>query len=372
MKILYTATVLSHICQFHLLYLNELQKHGHVIHVAAHDNLAEKNGLKLNYTDHFVEIPFHRSPLTTDNILAYKQLKDLICQEKYDLIVCNTPVGGVLTRLASKSARKNGTKVIYIAHGFHFFKGASVKSWLMYYTVEKFLAAFCDMLITVNNEDYLLAANKFKTSVHHIHGIGVSAERYHSVNFSEFSAFRGKEGISENDYVILCTGELNKNKDQSTLIRAVSRVKNEIPNIKILLAGNGPLEDSLKDLVIALGLENIVHFLGYRTDLECVVPMVDVVVSCSHREGMPLNIIEAMLCQKPVVAAINRGTRELIEPESTGYLFTANDDIKLAEYLKCLLDPKIRNELGAKGYIRAQAYTVDAVKHELLNLIENS
>ena len=116
MKILYTATVLSHICQFHLPYLKELQSQGNVIHVAARNNLNEKNGLSLKNTDRFIEIPFQRSPFDRRNFKAYKQLGQLINKENYDLIVCNTPVGGILTRLASGKSRKRGCRVVYIAH----------------------------------------------------------------------------------------------------------------------------------------------------------------------------------------------------------------------------------------------------------------
>ena len=122
MKILYTATVLSHICQFHLPHIRRLKELGHEVHVAAHDNLAVKNGLKLRYADHFWEIPFHRSPASADNLRAFRALKGLLDRESYDLILCNTPMGGIVTRLAAAPHRKRGTRVLYMAHGFHFYQ----------------------------------------------------------------------------------------------------------------------------------------------------------------------------------------------------------------------------------------------------------
>ena len=213
MKILYTATVLSHICQFHLPYLKELQDRGNVIHVAAHNNLAEKNGLALKYTDQFIEIPFQRSPFDRCNLGAYQQLKQLINRENYDLVLCNTPVGGILTRLAARKARKKGCRVIYMAHGFHFYQGASKKNWLMFYPLEKVMAKLCDVLITITEEDYLLAKKKFHTKVAHIHGVGVSTERYHPADEAACREMRQAEGLSGEDFVVLCTGELNQNKD---------------------------------------------------------------------------------------------------------------------------------------------------------------
>ena len=370
MKILYTATVLSHICQFHLPYLKELQDRGNVVHVAARNNLAEKNGLALKYTDQFTEIPFQRSPFDRRNIGAYKQLKQLINRENYDLILCNTPVGGILTRLAARKARKKGCRVLYMAHGFHFYRGASKKNWLLFYPIEKVMAKLCDVLITITEEDYLLAKKKFHTKVVHIHGVGVSTERYHPASESIRREMMQAEGLSDTDFVILCTGELNKNKDQATLIRAVAEIKEKAPNLKVLLAGNGPLEQELKDLVSSLKLEKNIRFLGYRTDLEKVAPAVDAVVSCSHREGMPLNIIEAMLCGKPVVAAANRGSRELIHDGQNGHLFTAGDAVSLGQYiLELYRKPELRQTMGQAGMEKAENYTVRSVEKELLPIL---
>lgn len=370
MKILYTATVLSHICQFHLPYLKELQKRGHIVHVAAHNNLAEKNGLTLKNADQFIEIPFQRSPLDRRNLWAYKQLKQLITAESYDLIVCNTPVGGMLTRLAARNARKKGCRVIYMAHGFHFYQGAPKKNWLLYYPIEKYMARLCDVLITISEEDYLLAKNKFHTSVAHIHGVGVSTERYHPADEASYHEARQVERLADTDFVILCTGELNRNKDQTTLIRAAAEVRENLPNLKVLLAGNGPMEASLKELVSSLSIENTVKFLGYRTDLEKVVPGIDAIVSCSHREGMPLNIIEAMLCGKPIVAATNRGSRELIQDGQNGYLFTSGDSATLGKYIHTLWgNPTRCKSMGQDGMERARKYTVESVKKELLPIL---
>lgn len=367
MKILYTATVLSHICQFHLPYLQMLQEQGHEVHVAAHDNLAVKNGLQLKYTDKFIEIPFARSPASPDNLRAYKQIKKLINAENYDVILCNTPMGGIVTRLAAKKARKRGTKVIYMAHGFHFYKGASKKAWLVFYPIEKYMARHCDVLVTINEEDYALAKAKFKNvKVEHIHGVGVRTERYHPASAEECAEMRKAEGLSVDDFAILCTGELNANKDQKTLISASAMLKDTIPDLKVLLAGNGPLEDELRQQITSLGLENTVKMLGYRTDLEKVVPAMDLIVSCSHREGMPLNIIEAMLCEKPLVASVNRGHTELVDNGINGYLFTAGDADKLAEIIEAIYkNPETMRTMGGAGYEIAQKYTVEAVKKEI-------
>ena len=370
MKILYVATVLSHICQFHLPYLRMLKEQGHEIHVAAHNNLAVKNGLQLRYADRHIEIPFERSPFDRRNIRAYWALKKLIDGGNYDLIVCNTPVGGILTRLAARKARKRGTKVVYIAHGFHFFQGAPRKNWLLYYPLEKHFSRLCDMVITINEEDYQLAKSRFPVCVEHIHGIGADGNRYHPVSREEQLDMRQREGLSEEDFVVLCTGELNDNKNQKTLIAAAAMLKERIPHLKVLLGGNGPREQELKAQIREHGLEDTVRFLGYRTDLERVVPAADVVVSCSRREGLPLNIVEAMLCEKPIVASINRGHRELVKDGVTGFLCAPDDAAGFSDALEVLSkNAELGRKFGRMGREKAQPYQVSVVAKSLEKLL---
>ena len=370
MKILYIASVLSHICQFHLPVMEELQKRGHIVHVAANDNLAEKNGLQLHYCDRFISIPFQRSPKSKKNVEAYRKLKGLFSEEYYDIVICNTPVVGVLTRLAAKETREKGTRVLYIAHGFHFYKGAPKKYWAIY-PVEKILAdLYTDLLITINWEDYQRAKKHFKCNVEHINGVGVKSERYHPASYETQQLMRKNERLSDNDFVILCTKELMFDNNQKTILRAVSRLRNSIDNIVLLLAGNGPDEDMLKNMSNELGISDLVRFLGYRTDLEKVVPAVNLVVSCSYREGMPLNIIEAMLCKRPIIASHNRGHDELITNGKSGYLFNMLDDRKLAELiLDIWRNPQEAEKMGNQAFITAQKYTAATVVYQMVEII---
>ena len=370
MRVLYVATVLSHICQFHLPHLQMLKEQGHEVHVAGHDNLAEKNGLQLQYVDRHIEIPFHRSPYDPRNIVAYRKLKALLRKEHYDLIVCNTPVGGILTRLAARKSRKSGTRVIYIAHGFHFYKGAPKINWLIFYPLEKAMARLCDVVVTINQEDYQFAKEHFPGKVARIHGVGVREDRYHPATPEEQAEMRSREGLSADDFLVICTGELNENKNQKTLVQAAAILKEKIPHLKVLLAGNGPKERELREQIRDNGLEDIVKLLGYRTDLENLVPAVDVVVSCSKREGLGLNVIEGMLCKKPVVSSINRGHAELVEDGVSGFLFHADDSLHLEEIILTLFDsPSTASRMGERGFILSKQYTLYSVKNELFDIL---
>lgn len=369
-KVLLVATVQSHICQFHKPLVEVLHENGVEVHVAARNNLAEKNGLKLDFVEKVFDVPFRRSPFSPKNIKAFKVLKKIINDGEYDVIHCNTPVGGILTRMAAKKVRKRGTKVFYTAHGFHFYKGAPLKNWLIWYPIEKHFAKKCDKLITINEEDYNLANNKFKTEVVRMHGVGVDENRFHTVSEEERLKLREAEGLTDKDFVILCVGELNDNKNQKMLISAAALLKDKMPNLKVLLAGNGIKEQELKEQVANSGLTGIVKFLGYRKDLENIIPFIDLGVSCSKREGLGLNLIEIMLCKKPVLATKNRGHNELIESGDNGFLVDF-DSAELADKIYMLFNDRVLlRKMGESGHETALRYSKQTVIGELASIYE--
>ncbi|MBQ7373252.1 MAG: glycosyltransferase [Clostridia bacterium] len=368
-KVLYTATVLSHICQFHLPYLKAFKENGYEVHVAAKDNLAEKNGLALNYADKFFEVPFSRSPKSLQNIKALKQLKKLLKEEYYDLIVCNTPMGGIITRMAAKKTRKKGTKVVYMAHGFHFYKGAPKKNWLVFYPIEKHFAKKCDVVITITDEDYRFASQKFKTKVVRMHGAGVDGERHIFVGIDEKLSIRDELGINREDFVCLCVGELNANKNQSQIVASVPKLKEKIEGFKLILAGNGKTKEDLERQIKELGVEKEVVLVGYQPKIERYVRACDVVLSASKREGLPFNVVEAMLAKKPVVVSENRGHRELVKDGETGFM---TNDIKQFEdaIIKLYKDQELYLDIAEKAYSYAKAYTVQSTIEEFRSILE--
>lgn len=362
-KVLYVATVLSHICQFHLPYLKEFKDKGYIVHVAARDNLAEKNGLQLKYADKKFEIAFRRSPLSFKNMTALKQMKKIINNEQYDLIICNTPVGGIVTRMAAKKARKKGTKVVYMAHGFHFYKGASKKNWLLYYPIEKHFAKKCDAVITITNEDFKFATERFKTNVIRMHGVGVDGDRHYFVDENIKLSLRDELCIDKDAFMCLCVGELNQNKNQQFLVSLVPELKKKINNFKLLLAGNGATKEELENQIKELGVENEVKLLGYQPKIERYVRACDVVLSASKREGLPFNVVEAMLTKKPVVVSVNRGHRELVEDGKTGFITNDKD-----KFFNAIVDLSVNKELydtiAENAYKYAQNYTIKSAMQE--------
>lgn len=367
MKVLLTATVQSHICQFHKPLMKLLKENGYEVHVAARDNLAEKNGLAMEYADKVFDIPFDRSPFSTRNIKAYKELSKVLAQNEYEIIHTNTPMGGMVTRLAAnKYRKKNGTKVFYTAHGFHFYKGAPKKNWIIYYPIEKFSSRLTDKLITITEEDYKLASKKFHCQVERIHGVGVDEKRYYPVDEAEKQRLREEMGYSDNQRIILNVGELLPNKNQQMAIHMMTEIIKQCPSTTLLIAGNGSEKNNLENLVSELGLQNNVKLLGYVTNLQDYQHIADVCVSCSKREGLPLNIVEAMMSGTPVVATQNRGHRELIRDGESGYLVSVDDTRLMASrVMDLLMDSELFSIISRNGIKRSKEYSAQMVKLEL-------
>ena len=358
-KILFTATVDSHIKHFHLPYLKWFKEQGFEVHVAS------RGESKIPFADVKYEIPFERSPFKFSNIKAYKQLKEIIEKNDYLLIHCHTPVGGVLTRLAARKARKSGTKVIYTAHGFHFYKGAPLKNWLIYYPIEKWLARYTDCLITINEEDYALAKNeKFKAGrIEKVNGVGVDLSKFAPQEEDVKRKLRLEYGFNIEDFVLIFVGELSYRKHQDLLIDAVALLKERIPNIKLLLVGKGEMEYLYKKKVEKLGLKNEVEFLGYRNDVPNLMAIADVVLSSARHEGLPVNVMEAMATGLPLVVTDCRGNRDLVQNGENGFVVGINDAEGMAERMEYIYN---NGEMKEK----ARKYNLNSIRNYSLDTIE--
>ena len=366
MKVLLTATVQSHICQFHKPLVEILHAHGCEVHVAAKNNLAEKNGLKLDFVEKVYDVPFARSPKSKNNINAYREIKKIVNQEHYDVIHCNTPMGGIVTRLAARKVRKRGTKVYYTAHGFHFYEGAPKKNWIVFYPIEKIFSCLTDKLITITAEDFNFAKRKFYCQVERIHGVGVDEKRYFPVDKSEKMKLRKEMGFNMEQKIILCVGELLPNKNQKMAIHMMKYIVDQHSNSVLLLAGNGPERDDLEQEIEACRMNDHVKLLGYCTNLQDYQHIADVLVSCSKREGLPANIVEAMLSETPIVASRNRGHKELIQDGETGFLVDVNDTKDMAQkVLKILNDDELQKQISEDAKKYAEQYNYSNVKQEL-------
>ncbi|WP_309088627.1 glycosyltransferase family 4 protein [Domibacillus sp.] len=330
-KVLFCATVDYHFKAFHLPYLKWFKEQGWEVHVAA------SGEMDLPYVDQKWNIPIQRSPFNKKNIKAYKELKKILDQNQYQMIHCHTPMGGVLARLAARQTRKRGTKVIYTAHGFHFCKGGPLLPWLIYYPIEKSLSRYTDCLITINKEDYELASRHFSAKqTRYVNGVGVNTEQFKPLKEQEKKERKKSFGYQPDDFLLFYAAEFNKNKNQELLLEALALIKRDVPHAKLLLAGEGTLLEHCRNRAEELELSHMVDFLGYRKDLQEIVPMCDAAVASSLREGLPVNIMEAMASGLPVVALTNRGHRELVQNDRNGWIIDQNDPAAFAKKLKAL------------------------------------
>lgn len=354
-KVLFVATISRHILRFHLPFLKWFQEQGFETHVAA---AGEE---EIPYCDVKHTVPIARSPFSLKNLQANKVLKEIIDKYHFTIIHGHTPMGGVLARTASIKARKKGTKVLYTAHGFHFFTGAPFTNWLFYYPVEKFLSNYTDAIITINQEDYqLLFKKNFKSPGKHlINGVGVNNERFKPVSREEKSNLRKQLGYSDNQLILIYVAEFIPRKNHKFLIEATPTLKKNIPNLKILLAGRGELLEKSKDLSMKLGVDGVIDFLGFRNDVEKLMAISDIGISTSKQEGLGLNLAEEMLTGLPIVASQDRGHRELVINGSNGFLFEQNNKKKFIEKVSLLAKEKeMRESFGQKSIELAKKFTL--------------
>lgn len=370
-KVLFVATVVRlHINMFHKPYIRWFHEQNWQVDVAANNDYENKKECIIPYCDHFYCIPFERSPFKMGNLEAYKQLKKLLDSGKYDIVHCHTPVGSVITRLAAISARKHGTKVIYTAHGFHFYKGAPALNWLVYYPIEKILAYWTDVLITMNNEDYIRAKKFHAKRVEKIHGVGLDLNKFVKATPEEKEKIRKTLNLRENDIFAISVAQLIKRKNHIVLIRAVAELKN--PKFHLFICGDGVQKNELKTEAKNLGIQQQIHFLGFRQDVYKLCSSADLFLFASLQEGLPVAIMEAMACRLPIIASRIRGNLDLVDEGEGGYLVDATDVHGFVKAIQMTSSDKKRLfQMEEHNYLKIQDYGAEAVLKEMSSLYQS-
>lgn len=250
-------------------------------------------------------------------------------------------------RLAAIKARKKGTKIIYTAHGFHFFKGAALKNWLLYYPMERLLSSFTDAVVTINDEDFKRAKklNLAHGNIFHIDGVGVNLERFHPISKIEKYEIRKKIGLRDSDFVVLYVAQFIPRKNHQLIIHQIQNIVKTVPDFKVVFAGNGETLLQCKTLAEQMGVSKYIMFLGGRSDIPDLCGMADIYVSPSLQEGLAIGNIEAMATGCPLVLSNIRGHREVCRDGINGYLFDLNDPQKMTDSIIVLFQDKERYEL---------------------------
>lgn len=325
MKILFVATVGGFMPFFKSL-IKDLIDEGNIIGLAANQSSSKIPDYYKDWGCKIYDISTSRSPLSFGNIKAIKQIKRIA--KEYDIVHCNTPLAAMATRFACKGLRKKqGLKVVYTAHGFHFYKGAPKKNWVVYYPVEKMCSRWTDVLITINKEDFELARNKMRAKrIEYIPGVGIDVDRFANTKIDVLKK-RREIGVPNNAKLILSVGELNENKNHQAIIRAIHQINDS--NIHYVIAGVGPQNESLKKLAKELNVN--LHLLGYRNDVHELYKTADLYALPSKREGLNVSLLEAIASGCPAIASRIRGNIDVLESTNC---FTANNIEEVADLIK--------------------------------------
>ena len=330
-KALMLASVASMIAQFNMQNIQLLLDNGYKVDVAC--NCKEGNTISDEQVKSLIKrladkgvpvihVPIPRKITDIKGIAnSITQVKKMCDENQYNILHCHSPIGSVVARIAARDARNRGMKVIYTAHGFHFYKGAPKQNWLLFYPIEKICSNWTDVLITINKEDYVFAKKHMNVGrVEYVPGVGVDTKKFQLENFDK-SAKRKELGIKVDDFFILSVGELNQNKNQEVIVRAIAKLNN--PKIHYFIAGKGAKADYLEELAKRLNVN--LHLLGYRTDIVELLNTADLYAFPSYREGLSVALMEAMAAGLPCVVSKIRGNVDLIEDGKGGYLVEPDD-----------------------------------------------
>jgi len=366
MKILFVTTISNTVNAFLIPHIKMLMEHGHQVDVAFNiDQVVKPDIEKIGCKVHI--IPFQRSPLRKENYLAYKQLKKLISDENYDIVHTHTPVASAIVRLACRHLKN--VEVFYTAHGFHFFKGAAIKNWLIYYPIEKWLSKYTDVLITINKEDYQRAKKSFKAErVEYIPGVGLDTKKFTNVTIDK-SAKRKELGLPEDALVLLSVGELNKNKNHEIVIKALVQLNNS--KIHYVICGQGPLENYLKYLIKEVGLEKQVHLLGFRRDIAEICKASDMFAFPSRREGLGLAALEAMASGLPLITSNVHGILDYSADGVTGFNCSPNNSEGFAKAInRLILNPELRRVMGQHNLEAVKRFDIDNISKDMARIYQ--
>lgn len=365
-KILFVATVQSHIMNFHLPFILDFVKKGYEVHVATSLDEVKYNGFREMHRDiYWIDIPFSRKPFSFDNYKAYSILCNYLFENKFSLVHCHTPVASFINRFAC--ARTRTKPVLYTAHGFHFYEGAPFKNWMIYYVAEKITARLTDGIITMNEYDFSLAKRKFhtrkKNGIYKVHGVGVDLELFKPNNYNDI---RKELGISEDSFIFTIIAELIERKNHNQAIKAIKVLCDSYDDIHMLFVGDGELKEELYESILSMNLSNKIHFLGFRRDVPSIIQASDVIGLFSIHEGLPKILMESMAISKPIIATNIRGNSDLVSDGENGILVEINNIPQTVRAIELLYnDFELRRNMGVESQKKILSYSIDNVLLEM-------
>lgn len=373
-KALIIANTASMILLFNRTNIDVLEEAGYEVHVACNflqgnttsREVVEKSKMewdKEGITE--FHIPFPRTPYSIEVFKIYKEVRALLKKEKYDIVHCHTPIVSAITKLAAHGIK--GTKIVHTVHGFHFFKGAPLKKWLLYFPVEKIMARMADVMITINSEDYHFAKHHLNAKkVVFIQGVGVDSKKFAEAE-ADRNYLRDELGIGQDDMIAVSIGELRPVKNHITAIKALAECNSK--NVHYVIAGIGRLRDELISYAEELGVGDRVHLVGFRTDIAKLLKGSDFFLFPSLREGLPVALMEAMAAGLPAIVSNTRGIRDLISTKG-GLYFEPLDYELLAKHIDTFVQNKdMREKMGTHNRKKVKHFDKSVIREKLVKVL---
>jgi len=242
------------------------------------------------------------------------------------------------------ATRWTHTPIVATKHGWTS-SNSMIRLWEW---VDMFFLKFFDQLVAVSEDvKHKLVTKRIpEYRVKMIsNGVGVR-----TVEPQEITSIRTELGLKKTNQVVGIVGRLSIEKGHRFFLEAAKQIIKEVPSARFLIVGEGPLRNELEEYTSFLNLKRIVFFAGYRSDAEKIYHLMDVVVSSSLREGLPLTLLEAMAAAKPVVATSVGGVNNLIQHSKNGFLVPPEDPDSIAQYvIELLKNNELRIKVGKEA-----------------------
>lgn len=368
-KLLFISNITNSITNFCIPSYLACEKLNIEFHLAS--NLDGFNNIEKSYKNiNLHNIKCGRSPFSLKNFHAYKEVCKIIEENNITYIHCNTPIGGILGRLCGRKYKVK--KVIYTAHGFHFYSGASVFNKLLFKTAEKMMARLTDCLITMNEEDYL-AAKKMHLKkggyVYKVPGVGINTNEFFKIMLDK-EIYKKNLGLKKEDFICIGVGDLVKNKNFETTIKAIKYLN--MDNVHYLICGDGPERENLNKLVREINIVEQVHFLGFRQDIKELLAISDCFLFASLREGLPRSTMEAMATGLPCIVSKIRGNVDLIDEQLGGFCVSKKDFVSFSNSLKHIIESQsLREKMGQYNMNKIKNFDINIVCEKILDIYKN-
>lgn len=369
-KMLVTAPD-SMIRAFLIPHIEALIDDGWEIEIVCSNYIGGGNTLRNDFDKNikFYTVSLARSPFKIlRNFKGLREIKAIIDSGNYDVIWTHGPVMSVMTRIAAKKVRRQGVQVWYLAHGFHFFSGAPLINWMVYYPIEYIMSMYVDMLMTINEEDYARAL-KFKARhIKKINGIGLDVKKFRNriLSVDMYRKIRESIGITDEDVMILSVGELKSRKNQQVAIKAIAQCS--LNNIHYVVCGDGPDKEKLELLASNLNIKKKVHFLGIRKDIPDLCKVADIFIHPSIREGLGIAPLEAMASGLPLINSTVGGIKDYTCNGKTGFCLSPHDVAGFAKAIRHLCSDKhLRKVIGKYNMEVAMNYRIECAKTTIIN-----